>query len=52
MQLVACAQGYAEHKRSGALADVAEKHKVVPGVAGQASHMSIFLMPSMAFDTW
>ena len=40
-----------EHKRVGALADIVEKHEVVPGVASQAGHMSIFLVPSQEFET-
>ena len=51
MQLVACSQGHPEHTRNGALADIVEKHEVVLEVASQASHLSVFLLPSQAFET-
>ena len=51
VQLISCSRGHADGKRVWALADFVEKHEVVLRVARQASHMSVLLLPSQAFET-
>ena len=47
-QLVVCCKD--KPSTVGALADIADKPYVVPGVGRQANHMSVFLLPSQAFE--